>query len=58
MVRFLGPVPSVNAILDTLDAFYGSVSIFDFMMHGFYRESQGRSESVAHYIVILEGKLN
>ena len=29
----------------------------DVMMQGFYRESQGRSESVAHYIANLEGKL-
>ena len=28
------------------------------MMQGFYRESQGRSESVACYIDRLEGKLN
>ena len=31
MVRFLGPAPSVNAILDKLDSFYGLVSTF----HGF-----------------------
>ena len=27
-------------------------------MQGFYRESQGRRESIAHYIARLEGKLN
>ena len=27
-------------------------------MWGFYRESQGRRESIAHYIAGLEGKLN
>ena len=57
MVRFLGPVPSVKAILDTLDSLYGLVSTFDVMMQGFYRESQGRSDSVAYYTVRLEGKL-
>ena len=29
MDRFLGPVPSVNAIVDKLDSSYGSVSTFD-----------------------------
>ena len=50
--------PSVNAILDKLESLYDSVSTFDVMMQGFYRESQGRSESIAHYIARLEGKLN
>ena len=58
MARFLGPSPSVDAILDKLDSLYGSVSSFDVMMQGFYRESQGRSKSVAHYLARLEGKLN
>ena len=58
MNRFLGPAPSVSAILDKLDALYGLVSTFDVMRQGFYRESQGRSKSVAHYIVRLEDKLN
>ena len=34
---------------------YGLVSPFDVMMQGFYRESQERSKSVAHYIARLEG---
>ena len=38
--------------------FCGSVSTFDVMMQGFYRESHGRSESVAQYVARLEGKLN
>ena len=51
MVQFLGPAPSVKAILDKLDSsLYGLVSTFDIMMWGFYRESQGRSESVTHYM--------
>ena len=59
MVRFLGPTPSVNAILDKLDSFYGLVSTFDVMMQGFYQESKGRSqESIGHYIARLVGKLN
>ena len=58
MVRFLGPTPCVNAILDKLDSLYGSVSTIDVMMQGFYRESWGRSKSIAHYIAILKGKLN
>ena len=58
MVRILGPAPSIDAILDKLDSLYGLVSTFDVMMQGFYRESQGRSESVACYVVRLEGKLN
>ena len=36
---------------------YGSVSTSDVMMQGFYRDSLGRSESVAHYIARLEDKL-
>ena len=28
------------------------------MMQEFYRESERRSESIAHYVMILEGKLN
>ena len=43
MVRFLGPTPSVNAILVKVNSLYGLVSTFDVMMQGFYRESQGRS---------------
>ena len=35
-----------------------SVSTFDIMMQEFCRESQGRSKSVTHYVVRLEGKLN
>ena len=58
MVWFLGPAQSIKAILDKLDSLYMSVSTFDFMMQQFYRESQGRSESVTHYIMRLEGKLN
>ena len=58
MVRILGPAPSVNAILDKQDSLYGSVSTFNVMMQGFQRESQGRSEYIAHYIVRLEGKQN
>ena len=50
MVRFLGPTPSVKAILDKLNSLYGSVSTSDVMMQGFYRESQGRSESVTCYV--------
>ena len=41
MVWFLSPTSSVKAILDKLDSLYGSVSTFDVMMQGFYRESQG-----------------
>ena len=55
MVRFLGPTPSVDAILDKLDSLYGSVFTFDVMMQGSYRECQGRSGSVAHYIARLDG---
>ena len=58
MVWFLGPIPSVDAILNKLDSLYGSVSTFDVMMQGLYRESQGRSESVAHCVTRLVGKLN
>ena len=58
MVRYLGPALSVDAIMDKLDSLYGSVSTFDVMMQGFCRVSQGRSESVAHYIARLEDKLN
>ena len=57
MVSFLGPTPSVKAILDKPDSMYGSVSTFDVMMQGFYRESQGRSKSVTYYVARLEGKL-
>ena len=28
------------------------------MIQGFYRESQGRSKSITHYVMRLEGKLN
>ena len=58
MIRYLGPTPSVNAILDKLNSLYGSMSTFDVTMQGFYRECQGRSESVAHYVARLKGKLN
>ena len=58
MVRFLGPSLSVDAILDKLDSLYGLGSTFDVMIQGFYGESQGRSKSVACYVVRLEGKLN
>ena len=58
MVRFLGPTFSVNAILDKLDSLYGSVSTFNVMIQGFYRKSQGRSESMVHYVARLGGKLN
>ena len=58
MVQFLGPGLSIKAILDKLDSLYGSLSTFDVMMQGFYRESQGRGKSVTHYVVRLEGKLN
>ena len=57
MVRYLGPAPSVIVILDKLDSLYGSVSTFDVMMQGFYRQSQGRGESVTHNVARLEGKL-
>ena len=58
MVRFLGPTPSVEAILDKLNSLYGSVPTFDVMKQGFYRESQGKSKSVTYYLVRLEEKLN
>ena len=58
MVRFLGPVPSVKAILDKLNSLYSSVSSFDIMMQGFYRKFQERGKSVTCYLVRLEGKLN
>ena len=58
MVRFLGPTPSVKAILDKLDSLYGLVCTFDVMMQGFYRESLERSKSVACHVARLEGKLN
>ena len=45
-------------ILDKLDSLYGLVPTFDVMMQGFCRESQGSSESIAHYMAQLEGKLN
>ena len=57
MVRFLGPTPSMEVILDKLDSLYGLMSTFDVMMQGLYRESQRRSESVTHYVVRLEVKL-
>ena len=34
------------------------MSTFDVTIQGFYRESQGRSESIACYTARLEGKLN
>ena len=58
IVQVLGPATSVDVILEKLDSLYGSVSTFDVMMYGFYRKSQGKSESVACYIARLEGKLN
>ena len=58
MVQFLGPALSIKAILEKLNSLYGSLSTFDIMMQGFYRESQGRSKSVAYYVMRLEGKLN
>ena len=58
MVRYLGPSPSINAILEQLDSLYDSVSTSDIMMHEFYRESQVRSKFIAHYVARLEGKLN
>ena len=58
MVWFLGPAPSIKAIPDKLDSLYGSVSTFDVMMQGFYRESQGRSKSIGHCVMRLKGKLN
>ena len=58
MVQFLGPAPSIKAILDKLDSLYNSVSSFDVMMQGFYREFQGRMESVACYVTRLERKFN
>ena len=41
MIRFLGPAPSVDALLDKLDSLYGSLFTFDVMIQVFYRESQG-----------------
>ena len=38
MVRFLGPTPSVEANLDKLNSLYGSLSTFEIVMQGFYRE--------------------
>ena len=58
MVRYLGLAPSIDVILDKLDSLYGLVSTFDAMMQGLYRQSQGRSESVAHYMARSEGKLH
>ena len=58
MVRYLGPTLSANAILVKLDSLDSMVSIFVVMMQGFYRESQGRNESVVHYVARLEGTLN
>ena len=58
MVRYLGPIPSINAILDKLDSLHDSVPTFDVMMQGFYTETQERSGSIAHYFARLEGKLN
>ena len=57
-VWFLGPAPSVEAILNKLDSLYISVSTFDVMMQEFYRESQRRNESITCYVTRLEGKLN
>ena len=50
--------PLLKQFLDKLDSLCGLMSTFDGMMQGFYRESQGRSESVAHYVMRLEGKVN
>ena len=58
MVQFLGPAPSIKVILNKLDSLYDLVSTLDIMMQGFYRESLGRSKSVAYYVKRLEGKLN
>ena len=58
MVRYLGPIPSVNVILDKCDSLCALVPTFDVMIQRFYRESQGRGESLAHYIARLEGKWN
>ena len=57
MVQVLGPTPFVEAILDKLDSLHSSVSTFDIMVQGLYRESQGRGESVTHYVLWLERKL-
>ena len=37
---------------------YGSASTFDTMMQGFYRDLQGRTKSIAHYLATLESNLN
>ena len=57
MVWFLSLNPSVEAILDIPDSLYSSVSTFDIMMQGFFREFQGRSKSVAHYVMTFKGKI-
>ena len=56
MDSFLGPTPPVKAILDKLDPLYDSVSTFDVMIQGCYRESQGRSESLFHHVTKIREK--
>ena len=58
MIQVLNPAYSLIAILDKLNSLYGVISTSDVMMQGFYREYQGRSESVAHYVATLEGKVS
>ena len=58
MVRYLVPSSSIDVILDKIDSLHGLVSTFDVIMQGFYRESQGSGETIAHYIASLDCKLD
>ena len=54
----MSTIQFVNSDTNKLDSLYGLMSTLDVMMQGFYMESQGRNESIAHYIARLKGKLN
>ena len=57
LVRSLGPLASVDAILRALEGKYGAVAPLDVMMKKLFGMSQGKTESVTNYAVRIESTL-
>ena len=54
----MGPMGSVNDILDKFETQYSQVASLDTLFQGFYQASQEKGERLQAFAACLEGNLN
>ena len=58
MARYMNPTTSMAHILQILMVIFGTVALFDVLLHNFYKVMEGNHEKVLSFTMKLEGNLN